>query len=88
MPCNADGKLLHSFIHVVESMNNKMIRQQEAIIRNSSHSLVREMRSDDGTNFVATWNKFLQAKEEMDQEEIHTKLNKENIDFNPTAARW
>ena len=54
MPCNADGKLLHSYIHVAESMNNKMIRQQEAITRNSSHSLVREMRSDDGTNFVAT----------------------------------
>lgn len=29
-----------------------------------------------------------QAIEELDQEEIRTKLNKENINFNPTAARW
>ena len=49
---------------------------------------VREMRSDNGTNFVGAWNKLLQAIEEMDHEEIRVKLLQENIDwiFNPPAA--
>ena len=49
---------------------------------------VREMRSDNGTNFVGAQCELLQAIEEMDHEEICTKLKKENIDwiFNPPAA--
>ena len=49
---------------------------------------VREMRSDNGTNFVGARNELLQAIEEMDHEEIQVKLQKENIDwiFNPPAA--
>ena len=49
---------------------------------------VREMRSDNGTNFVGARNELLQAIEEMDHEEIRVKLLKENIDwiFNPPAA--
>ena len=50
--------------------------------------LVREIRSGNGTNFVGARNELLQAIEEMDHEEIHAKLKKENIDwiFNPPAA--
>ena len=49
---------------------------------------VREMRSDNGTNFVGARNELLQAREELDDEEIRVKLLKENIDwiFNPPAA--
>jgi len=49
---------------------------------------VREIRSDNGTNFVGARNELLQAIEEMDHEEIRAKLHKENIDwlFNPPAA--
>ena len=49
---------------------------------------VREMRSDNGADFVGARNEFLQAIEEMDHREIRTKLKKENIDwiFNPPAA--
>ena len=49
---------------------------------------VREMRSDNGTNFVGARNELLQAKEEMEHEEIRVQLLKENIDwiFNPPAA--
>ena len=49
---------------------------------------VREMRSDNGTNFAGARNELLQAIEEMDHEEIRVKLQKENIDwiFNPPAA--
>lgn len=49
---------------------------------------VREMRSDNGTNFVGARNELFQAIEEMDREEIRVKLQKENIDwiFNPPAA--
>ena len=50
-PSNADTKI---FFHVAESMNKKMIRQKEAITRNSRHTPVREMTGDYGTNFVAT----------------------------------
>ena len=49
---------------------------------------VREMRSDNGTNFVGARNELLKAIEEMDHEEIRVKLQKQNIDwiFNPPAA--
>ena len=49
---------------------------------------VREMRSDNGSNFVGAHNELLQAIQEMDHEEIRAKLQRENIDwtFNPPAA--
>ena len=49
---------------------------------------VREIRSDNGTNFIGARNELLQAIEEMDHEEIRAKLREENIDwlFNPPAA--
>ena len=49
---------------------------------------VREIRSDNGTNFVGARKELLQAIDEMDHEEIRVKLQKENIDwvFNPPAA--
>ena len=42
---------------------------------------IREMRSDNGANFVGALNELLQAIEEMDRREIRTKLIKENIDW-------
>ena len=49
---------------------------------------VREMRSDNGSNFVGAHNELLQAIQEMDHEKIRAKLQRENIDwtFNPPAA--
>ena len=49
---------------------------------------VREMRSDNGADFVGARNELLHAIEEMDHREIHAKLKKENMDwiFNPPAA--
>ena len=49
---------------------------------------VREIRSDNGTNFVGARKELLQAIDEMDHEEIRVKLRKEGIDwlFNPPAA--
>ena len=43
---------------------------------------VRQIRSDNGTNFVGAWNELLQAIEEGDHEEIRVKLPI----FNPSAA--
>ena len=49
---------------------------------------VREIRSDNGTNFGGARNELLQAIEEMDHEEIRAKLREEKIDwlFNPSTA--
>ena len=49
---------------------------------------VREIRSDNGTNFVGTTRELREAMEEMDHNEITEKLRQEQIDwkFNPPAA--
>ena len=66
-------------IEVASSLesNSFILALQRFIAR---RGLVREMRSDDGTNFVGARNELLQAIEEMDHEEIRVKLLKENID--------
>ena len=49
---------------------------------------VREIRSDNGSNFVGARKELLQALDEMDHEEIRAKLRKEAIDwlFNPPSG--
>ena len=49
---------------------------------------VREIRSDNGTNFVGARRELREAINEMDQKEITEKLRQQNIDwkFNPPAA--
>ena len=49
---------------------------------------VREIRSDNGTNFVGARRELREAINEMDQKEIVEKLRQQNIDwkFNPPAA--
>jgi len=52
------------------------------------HGPVREIRSDNGTNFVGAKRELRQAVNEMDHEEITEKLGQQQIDwkFNPPAA--
>ena len=49
---------------------------------------VREIRSDNGTNFVGARRELREAINEMDQKEVTEKLRQQNIDwkFNPPAA--
>ena len=49
---------------------------------------IRELHSDQGTNFVAAENELKAAFQEMDDEKIKAKLLKENIDWirNPATA--
>ncbi|XP_078355246.1 uncharacterized protein LOC144639838 [Oculina patagonica] len=49
---------------------------------------VREIRSDNGTNFVGARRELCEALNEMDQKEITEQLRQQNIDwkFNPPAA--
>ena len=49
---------------------------------------VREIRSDNGTNFVGARRELREAINEMDQKEITERLRQQNIDwkFNPPAA--
>ena len=49
---------------------------------------IRELRSDQGTNFVGAENELKAAVQEMDGEKIKAELLKENIDWirNPATA--
>ena len=49
---------------------------------------IRELHSDQGTNFVAAKNELKAAFQEMDDEKIKAELLKENIDWirNPATA--
>ena len=49
---------------------------------------IRELRSDQGTNFVGAENKLKRALQEMDDEKIKAELLKHNIDWirNPATA--
>ena len=49
---------------------------------------IRELRSDQGTNFVGAENELKEAVQEMDGEKIKAELLKENIDWirNPATA--
>ena len=80
-----DSRAVH--IEVASSLESSSFIQtlQRFIARSGP---VREMRSDNGTNFVGTHNELLQAIQEMDHEEIRAKLQRENIDwtFNLPAA--
>ena len=49
---------------------------------------MREIRSDNGTNFIGAVREFREAIEEMDHDKITEKLRKQQIDwrFNPPGA--
>ena len=49
---------------------------------------IRELRSDQGTNFVGAENELKRALQEMDDEKIKAELLKHNIDWvrNPATA--
>lgn len=74
-------------IEVADSLNTDSFLQalRRFIARRGP---IREIRSDQGTNFVGADNELKRALEEMDDNEMKSKLLKHNIDWNrnPPAA--